>query len=229
MLKKYPKFNILFALIFLLQVIAEYQGLHSLRLIVKPMICISLLFLFYASTGLKGRFHKRLFAGIVFALAGDVFLMFNYLNASFFMYGLIAFLCCHLCYTSAFYLDFRSAPELDKKGARIVIVSCFIYSLSFYFYLRPYLGIMKVPVLAYTIIISLMVMMSAFRNERVNTGSFRLIFIGALCFLLSDSILAYNNFVAESPLTGVCIMATYMIAQYLITIGGIERQLIRKD
>ncbi|TKC09502.1 lysoplasmalogenase [Pedobacter frigoris] len=230
MLKKYPKFNLLFATIFILQLVAEFNQLHTLRLIVKPLIVISLLIMFCLSTGgLKGRFHKRLFAGLFFALAGDVFLMFNNLNTSFFMYGLIAFLTCHICYTSAFYLDFRSAPELDKKGARIAIALCFIFSISFYFFLRPYLGIMRVPVLAYTIIISLMMMMAAFRNMRVNKESFQLIFTGAIFFLLSDSILAYNKFVTELPHAGVLIMGTYMIAQYLITIGGIERQLIHRD
>ncbi|WP_316788446.1 lysoplasmalogenase [Pedobacter frigoris] len=229
MLKKYPKFNLLFALIFVLQLVAEFNNLNTLRLIVKPLIVVSLLTMFCLSTGLKGRFHKRLFAGLFFALAGDVFLMFNNLNASFFMYGLIAFLTCHICYTSAFYLDFRSAPELDKKGARIAIALCFIFSISFYFYLRPHLGIMRVPVLAYTIIISLMMMMAAFRNLRVNKESFNLILSGAIFFLLSDSILAYNKFVTDLPHAGVLIMGTYMIAQYLITMGGIERQLVRKD
>lgn len=229
MLKKYQKFNLLFAVIFVLQLVAEFNELHTLQLIIKPLIVVSLLTMFAVSTGLKGRFHKRLFAGLFFALAGDVFLMFNNLNASFFMYGLIAFLTCHICYTSAFYLDFRSAPELDKKGARIAIALCFIFSVGFYFYLRPYLGIMRIPVLGYTIIISLMMMMAAFRNMRVNRESFNLVLTGAIFFLLSDSILAYNKFVAGLPHAGVLIMSTYMIAQYLITIGGIQRQLVRKD
>ena len=229
MLQKHARFNLIFVLLFLLQVIAEYQQLHTLRLITKPLIVISLLTYFYISTGLKGRFHKRLFTGLLFALAGDVFLMFNNLDSSFFMYGLVAFLTCHLCYTSAFYLDFRSAPELDKKGARIAIALSFIFAVCFYFYLRPHLGIMKVPVLAYTIIISLMMMMSAFRNRRVNTTSFNLILIGALFFVLSDAILAYNKFISQSAHAGVFIIATYMVAQYLITMGGVSRELNCKD
>ena len=145
------------------------------------------------------------------------------------MYGLVAFLTCHIFYISAFYLDFRSAQELDKKGARIAIVLCALFSITFYFYLRPHLGGMKLPVMIYTFVISMMMMMAAFRNQRVNALSFNLILVGALCFLLSDSILAYNKFVKGFDFAGVLIMATYMAAQYLITMGAVERKLLRND
>ncbi len=229
MLKKYLKFNLIFALIFVLQLVAECYNLATLRYITKPLIVISLLVIFAISTKLKGRFHKRLFTGLIFGLAGDVLLMLVWQNEAFFMYGLIAFLLCHIFYIRAFYLDFSSAPQLDKKGARIAIVLCALFSISFYVYIRHSLGAMKLPVMIYTFIISLMMMMAAFRNMRVNKLSFNLILFGAIFFLMSDSILAYNKFVNSFDLAGLLIMATYMIAQYLITIGGIERQLVKRD
>jgi len=229
MLKKYLKFNLIFALIFVLQLVAECYNLATLRYITKPLIVISLLVMFAISTKLKGRFHKRLFTGLIFGLAGDVLLMLVWQNEAFFMYGLIAFLLCHIFYIRAFYLDFSSAPQLDKKGARIAIVLCALFSISFYVYIRHSLGAMKLPVMIYTFIISLMMMMAAFRNMRVNKLSFNLILFGAIFFLMSDSILAYNKFVNSFDLAGLLIMATYMIAQYLITIGGIERQLVKRD
>jgi len=229
MLKKYLKFNLLFALIFILQLVAEYYQLERLRYITKPLIVISLLIMFAVSTKLKGRFHKRLFTGLIFGLAGDVLLMLVWKNESYFMYGLIAFLLCHIFYIRAFYLDFQSAPELDKKGARIAIAICTVFSIGYYVYIRQDLGAMKLPVMIYTFIISLMMMMAAFRNMRVNKISFDLILFGAMFFLISDSILAYNKFVKGFDLAGLLVMATYMIAQYLITIGGIERKLIKRD
>lgn len=229
MLKKYLKFNLLFVLIFILQIYAEFNELSTLRYLIKPCIVLSLLLMLYTQTRLKGRFHKRLFTGLIFALAGDVLLMLAWQNPSYFMYGLVAFLTCHIFYISAFYLDFRSAQELDKKGARIAIILCAIFSIAFYFYLRPHLGGMKLPVMIYTFVISMMMMMAAFRNQRVNTLSFNLILFGALCFLLSDSILAYNKFVKGFDFAGVLIMATYMAAQYLITMGAVERKLLKND
>jgi len=229
MLKKYLKFNLIFALIFILQLVAEYYELSVLKYITKPLIVISLLIMFAISTKLKGRFHKRLFTGLVFGLIGDVLLMLVWKNEVFFTYGLIAFLLCHIFYIRAFYLDFSSAPQLDKKGARIAIALCAVFSISFYVYIRHGLGAMKLPVMVYTFVISLMMMMAAFRNMRVNKISFNLILFGAIFFLISDSTLAYNKFVKGFDLAGLLIMATYMIAQYLITIGGIERRLVKRE
>lgn len=230
MLKKHSKFNALFAVIFLLQLLAEFDHqLIRLKYTTKPLIVLSLLLMLYVGTKLKGRFHKRIFAGLIFALAGDMLLMQAGQDQAYFMYGLVAFLICHICYISAFYLDFRSAPELDKKGARIAIFLCAAFSIGFYFYIRPHLGTMKLPVLAYTFVISLMMMMAAFRNLRVNRSSFLLILCGAICFLVSDSLLAFNKFVSQFDYAGVFIMATYMAAQYLITMGAVDRKLLNKN
>ncbi|TCC85770.1 lysoplasmalogenase [Pedobacter hiemivivus] len=225
MLKKYATFNIIFGLIFILQL--TFGG--NLAYFIKPCIVLSLLIMLYVSTGLKGRFHKRLFTGLIFALAGDVLLMYTAKGESYFLFGLAAFLLGHIFYISAFYLDFKSAPELDKKGARIAILLCAIAAIGYYFYLRPHLGIMKLPVMIYVFVISMMMMMACFRNLRVNSSSFKLIFFGALVFLLSDSILAYNKFVQPIDHADAWIMATYMIAQYLITIGAVERKLIQTN
>lgn len=226
MLKKYAKFNIIFGLIFVLQLTFGGNGSGNFAYFIKPCIVLSLLIMLYVSTRLKGRFHKRLFTGLIFALAGDVLLICAVKDESYFLFGLAAFLLCHIFYISAFYLDFKSAPELDKKGARIAILLSAIAAISFYFYLRPHLGIMKLPVMVYVFVISMMMMMASFRNLRVNKSSFKLVLFGALFFLLSDSILAYNRFVQHIDYSDVWIMATYMIAQYLITIGAVERKLI---
>ncbi|WP_316821873.1 lysoplasmalogenase [Pedobacter gandavensis] len=229
MLKKYLKFNLLFALIFVLQLVAEFQQNATLTYFIKPCIVISLMLMLYRSTKLNGRFHKRLFTGLFFCLLGDVLLMLVWQNPGYFMYGLVSFLLGHIFYIRAFYLDFRSAQELDKKGARLAIVLCAAFGIAFYFYLRPHLNDMKLPVMIYTFVICLMMMMATFRNQRVNALSFNLIFLGAFFFLASDATLAYNKFVKGFDFAGVLIMATYMIAQYLITMGGVERKLLKKD
>lgn len=228
MLKKHLKFNTLFALIFLLQLVAEFNQFERLRFTTKPLVVLSLMLMLVVGSRLKGRFHKRIFVGLIFALTGDVLLLLTAYNPEYFLYGLVAFLICHLSYISAFYLDFRSAPELDKTGARIAILLCAAFSIGFYFYIRPHLGTMRLPVLAYTFIISLMMMMAAFRNQRVNKSSFILVLFGAICFLASDSVLAIHKFVQPFEHAGVWIMGTYMTAQYLITMGAVDRKLIHK-
>ncbi|MFP5081588.1 lysoplasmalogenase [Pedobacter sp. JCM 36344] len=228
MFKKHLKFLLVFLLISLLQLVGRYFNIECLKIFTTPLIVIWLIIFLIATTSLKGRFHKRLFIGMVLALIGDLLLLFVHLDEKYFSYGLAAFMLSHISYTRAFYLDFKSAPDLDKKGARLAIIFCAVLSTVFFFYLRPYLGAMRVPVLAYTLVISLMMMMAVFRHLRVNVVSFNLIFVGVACFMLSDALVAYQKFVIGFAGSNVAIMATYMTAQYLITLGAVERQLINK-
>lgn len=225
-MKGYRKFSILFALIFLVQLLLSYTGNTNFAAFIRPLIVFSLLILFYVSTRLRGRFHKRIFTGLIFAFTADVLLLYATQDQSYFQYGLAAILLCVIFYTRAFYLDFKSAPELDKKGARVAISLCAILAIAFYFFLRPHLGIMKLPVMICILLGSMMIMMASFRNQRVNTSSFKLILFGTVFFLLSGSILAVSKFVQPIGHATTWIMVSYTIAQYLITIGAAERKLI---
>lgn len=226
MLKKHPKFNILYTLILIAQLLAEYNQFNRLKQTTRPLISLSLMLMLYAATKLKGRFHKRIFTGLVFALAGDMLLLQgeNYVS-----YGLAAYLMSHICYISAFYLDFRSAPELDKKGARTAILLCALFSISYYFYIRPYLGMMKLPVLTYIFVTSLLTMMAAFRNQRVNKSSYILILSGSTSFMISDALLIHTKYAASVNYAGVLIITSYMLAQYLVIMGSANRKLLNNN
>ena len=228
-LKKHLAFSLIFLVIAIIQIGGQSFDIESLKTYTKPFIVIWLAIFLIASTSLKGRFHKRILTGLVFSLIGDIFLLFSPLNEEYFSYGLLAFLLCHLFYIRAFYLDFKSAPELDKVGARVAIITCAILSTAFFFILRPHLGPMRVPILAYIIIISLMFMMAAFRNLRVNKVSFYLILFGAACFIVSDALLAYSKFVTSFAGSHILVLVTYMVGQYLIVLGSVERQLLHKN
>jgi len=226
MLKKYPVFKLAYALVFILVLAAEYWQWSRLNFAVKPCISLVLLVFLCLSTKLKGRFHQRLFTGLVFALTGDTLLMLMDYNPSWFLYGLAAFLICHIFYISAFYLDFLSAKELDKKGARIAIAVCAVAFTGFYIYLRPHLPLLKLPVLMFVFTGALMVMMAVFRNQRVNRLSFNLVLAGVIFFILTDALMAQLHFVMPFAHADMLISATYMIAQGLIITGGVERKLI---
>lgn len=229
----YLKKNIAFSLIFLGIAVLQIVGLcfnnESLVNYTKPLTVIWLAIFLIVSTSLKGRFHKRILTGLIFSLIGDLIILFGNSNDDYFNYSLFAFLLCHVFYIRAFYLDFKSAPELDKVGARIAIVSCAILSTGFFFVLRPHLGPMRVPILAYILIISLMFMMAAFRNLRVNKLSFYLVLFGAACFMLSDALLAYSRFVSNFSSSNLLILIMYIVAQYLIVFGSVERQLLHRN
>jgi len=219
-------FSFIFAVVFIIQLYAEAVADIQLRNFSKPLIVITLLIWLYSGTNLTGRFHKRIFTGLIFALAGDVFLMMQSDQSNFFIYGLVAFLLCHLFYISAFILDHKSNPNEKNPFFLWVTGALIIFCAGLFFYLQPFLGGLQFAVLMYAIIITVMAIMAVNRYGKVNIFSYQLILYGALFFLLSDSALAVNKFAQPIPQSGILIMASYMIAQYLIVYGTVQRKLI---
>lgn len=219
-------FSFIFSVVFIVQLYAQSNSDTLLRDFSKPLIVIVLLIWLYSTTNLKGRFHKRIFTGLLFALAGDVLLMLEHNHAGMFIYGLTAFLICHIFYIRAFILDHKSNPDLKNPFFLWLTFALIIYCIGLFFYLQPFLGGMQFAVLMYAIIITIMAIMAINRYKKVNVFSYQLIIYGALFFLLSDSALALNKFAYKIPQGDVLIISTYMIAQYLIVYGTVERKLI---
>ncbi|MBK6978454.1 MAG: hypothetical protein IPH28_16255 [Cytophagaceae bacterium] len=48
--------------------------------------------------------------------------------------------------------------------------------------------------------------------------------LGAILFIISDSLIAYSKFVTEIPLNSLWVMSTYGFAQYLILQGFINSE-----
>ena len=146
------------------------------------------------------------------------------------MYGLGSFLMAHVCYI----IGFRLAQKSETKIRQVDFVKTFFYNLPIYFvaaftfYLvNPNLGSLKIPVIAYIIVIVSMVTTARDRFKKCNPASFWQVFIGALLFFVSDGIIALSRFYKAFPESGVIIMGTYATAQLLI-IMGIRSYLIGK-
>ena len=81
------------------------------------------------------------------------------------------------------------------------------------------LGTMRYPVILYMVIIMLMFLAATHRQKEVGKLSYNLILIGAILFVVSDSILALNKFYKPILYPQISIMLTYGLAQLLITLG----------
>ncbi|TDG36054.1 lysoplasmalogenase [Pedobacter changchengzhani] len=219
-------FSALFGIVFAIQLYGIYETDQSFAIFSKPLIVITLLAWLFASTNLKGRFTKQIFIGLVFALLGDILLMYVDVSDRFFIYGLVAFLMCHIFYIRAFSLDHKSNPDHKNPYFLWAVGAFSVFCTGLFFYLQPYLGGLQFPVLLNAIIISVMAIMAVNRYGKVNILSFKLIVIGALFFLLSDAVLAVNKFVQPIPESRALVMASYMIAQFLIVYGTVTRKLV---
>lgn len=224
MLKNHTAFTLVFGFVFLLNILTQFVLFQDLVFFIKPLICISLAFYLFKNVNMVSGFNRLVFSGLIFSLFGDCFLMFAGSDIYFFLYGLVSFLLAHIVYSFAFFRDFKNNPQASKFYGHLMFFITGVFTISFYTFIRDYLNDFKIPVMVYMFVISVMAILAAYRYKRVDLSSFRLILFGAVFFVISDASLAFNKFVEPYPFAGILIMSTYMLAQYLITIGAIERK-----
>mgnify|MGYP000300517206 CR=1 FL=1 len=78
------------------------------------------------------------------------------------------------------------------------------------------LGEFFLPVVVYGAAISIFGMVSLLNYMIRKDNSSLILLLGALLFILSDSMIALNKFYEAKALYGVAIMVTYILGQYLI-------------
>ena len=210
------QFAVIYGIIVLFEIISgSIASLQNLHYIANPAILISLIFFFYkAGKDLSQPLKNLMFLALICSLLGDILLMFVGESAHFFTLGLVAFLIAHVIYILLF-LKHRNKTRSPLRFSVLLI----IYALSLFYLLMDSLGDMLIPVAIYMIVILSMATTAYLRKDSVNILSYGLVFIGALCFMISDSILALNKFYQPIPFSNISIMLTYALAQLLIVLG----------
>ncbi len=155
--------------------------------------------------------------GFVAAALGDFFLAFS--RPDFFFYGLGCFLITQIAYSIAFFSHRHDTLDRWPWWLPIVFFGAVILA-----WMMPSLGQNLLPVTFY--VTALTVMAIAASGVGARPGR---IFIGALLFVVSDSLIGIERFVADFPFSVQAIIATYMIAQYLIFTGALEQLPRRSD
>ena len=159
------------------------------------------------------------FQGMFFGWVGDVLLMFANDTAWTLQEGLGCFLIGHIFYIFAYRKGVKGAWNLPLWCVAIA----FVYAACLLVVLFPYVGEMFVPLVIYAVALLGMALAAKERQMRVSVRSFRFVYIGAVCFVASDSILAFNLFVKQHPAFGMALMALYAAAQYGICVGMLEQ------
>lgn len=210
------QFSILFFIIVLVELVTgSITWLNSIHYIAKPAIVISLIVLFLrTSESLPKAIKRTTLLALAFSVLGDVLLMFVDHSPHFFTLGLIAFLTAHVMYVIVF-LKHRHKHKSPLGFIAVLLV----YAASLFYFLNGNLGELFIPVLVYMLVILSMATTAYLRKDQVNILSYGLVFLGALLFMVSDSILALNKFYTPIPWSNISIMLTYSLAQYLIVIG----------
>lgn len=218
-------YSILFAILTLAALFADYVKSADLLAIAKPLSIVLLLAWLFQAERLKGKFHKQIFIGLCCALVGDLYIAFatnTYVETAVFFAQFI----CFLFYIKAFLLDHKSNPKQKNSYLIWAIIGFTVFCAGIFFYLRPQLGPLQPAVLVYALVLCFMGIMAVNRYDKVNLLSFKMIFYAALFFLFANTVWAidkYNQPILESS---ALVIAGYFVAQYLIVYGTIVRKLL---
>ena len=170
-------------------------------------------------TEMHGANRLWLTAALALGSLGDVLLD---LPGDNFVFGLGSFLLGHVCYIRLFLLNREKGSKLS--GARTVLVAAVVlFTAGFTLWLMPVLKPdLGLPVMFYVGALSAMTISAIALNASTNW-----IQVGAILFLLSDTILGANKFRGKVPYSGWLIWSTYYVGQTLIA-SGCMRVLSRK-
>lgn len=184
------------------------------KVFTKPLL-MPLLIFFYMLNASEPNY--LLVIALVFGFLGDVFLL-REANKTLLLGGIKAFLMGHIFYFTAF-----------------VVKSNFLKGVPLWFllFLSPYacVGVIiakrlftsmksiKLQAGIYMGVILAMSFTSLLTVFEASIVSFLLSFAGSVFFIVSDTMLAFDIFKVHEQKNHVYIMATYMLAQLLITLG----------
>jgi uncharacterized membrane protein YhhN len=189
----------------------EKQANHRAVLPIKTLLsCLFIITAVFEAHPLAGYFYLLLI-GLIFCLGGDICLAL--FRERMFLYGLISFLLGHVFYLIAFfYVAHLNSWTWFGSGL------CAVLSGGIYFWLRPHLGSMNVPVLVYVIVITLMVAgaWSVLGSAHLAWNGRLLVFIGALAFYVSDVFVARNRFIKPEFLNRFIGLPLYYGGQFLL-------------
>jgi uncharacterized membrane protein YhhN len=130
-----------------------------------------------------------------------------------FLGGLGLFLAAHLLYIGAFIGDARRARPL-------LAVPFAAYAAAMHRFLAPGLGALALPVAAYALVIAAMMWRAAAR-VRAGERAGWIALLGALCFGLSDTLLALHRFHAPIAFPSAIIL-TYWAGQLGIAASAVR-------
>lgn len=186
------------SLMFLL--LAEWRKNELLRWISKPIAAAGFVLAAFASAALDSEYGRAVFVALVLSMIGDVLLIPK--SKSIFKAGVLVFLLAHVAYVVAFLAVPLS--YLHAGGAAVVLA---IAGVIIARKILP--GVsreLKIPVVAYMLVISTMVAFSiATRNPTIITA--------AIMFYVSDLCVAREKFVSPGLINRLIGLPLYFGAQ----------------
>jgi len=207
-----------FLVVLVVNIIAVELHQETLGFVSKVLLIPVLTIYFLAQTkSFKSNLKPWLILALFFSWVGDALLLFQEKNSVFFLLGLSAFLLAQVSYI-IFFHGIRMREYL--RGNALLLLPVVVYYSALISVLSPFLGGLKVPVQIYGVVLSFMWMLAMHTMLGKNRRAGVWMTIGAILFVTSDSLLAFNKFYAPWNHAEAAIMLTYGLAQMFITYGA---------
>lgn len=205
----------IYSLIGVLNILSAIIEQPLLRTLTKPLLMPMLMLYVISQTHILIR-NKLIFI-LVFAWLGDVFLLFQGNSPLYFQLGLGAFLIMQIGYIRLFSTQGTSGSFNLGQWFSWSIIPVVIYVVGFMAFLIPHIPkALYIPVGLYAIALGSM-LYSAFLRKV--DSSYYFIMIGAIFFVISDSLLALAKFYFSFSGNSIYVMFTYIMAQLLLILG----------
>lgn len=209
---------ILFVLALLANLLAIYFSYEVMQIISKSLLMPLLLIYFLTQTvNAVSPLKAWIILALIFSWLGDILLLFEVRNLIFFLLGLSAFFVAQVFYI-VFFHNIRMKEYI--RGNALLLLLVIVYYFILISIISPSLGNMKLPVRIYGVVLSFMVMLAMhtmFSRKKI-AGWWMM--VGAVLFVISDSLLALNKFYRSFDYAEILIMLTYGLAQLAIVQGG---------
>lgn len=214
---------LLYATVLLIDLAFIATDAHALRWYSKTLLMPILIAAYYwlAPQQARTAIGRWLIAALVLSWLGDVFLLQT--TDIFFQLGLGSFLLAHIAYMVTFNKAMYTHPPINAAYLRrnwlwLLLGGAY---LSLFLYQLRHIGDLLPPVVVYASVLLLMAFAALRRWGNTRRSSAYWVLVGALLFLLSDSLIALNKFLLPLPFADLYIMVLYAAAQYLIVVGCI--------
>lgn len=214
--------KIIWIIIFLVILFADLIGIYlnneNLRTITKPLLMPVLAIYFLTGTKFASSNLKAwIFLALFFSWTGDVLLLFEEIHSIFFLLGLCAFLIAQVFYI-IFFHNIRMREYI--RGNALLLLLAIVYYGVLISILSPFLGDLRLPVRIYGVFLSFMLMLAMHTIFSKHKRAGLWMMLGAILFVASDTLLAFNKFYATFNYSGILIMLTYGLAQLFIAHGA---------
>lgn len=183
-----------------------YENSQLIRICSKPVPILVLIWMTYSYK------DKWLLGALGFSLLGDIILELPQFFP--FAMGLASFLLAHILYIRRFL-----SVHVHKLWWPLIPIT--LYCGVLFSYMAPNLGALFIPVSIYVLVIAAMLWSASVYSY---TQKNYLLILGAIFFVISDSLIAINKFISPFSQARYAIIITYWLAQYLIIIPLLAKQ-----